>query len=118
MSGVDATASKIDHRTVIKSLTLEGCNQVDIHRRMVAVYGDTCVSKPIVKRWARMFTEGRQETMDLPQPNQEQKVVADKLITNTDMPIKANQHLNIRGIANELHISNGNVHNIVSNILK
>lgn len=102
MAGVDATTSKTDQRAVIKFLTLEGCKPVDIHRRMLAVYGDTCVSKPTVTRWARMFSDGRQETTDSPRPGQAHKVVTEKLITDIDTAIKGNRRRNIRDVASEL----------------
>ncbi|GFT85315.1 beta-1,4-N-acetylgalactosaminyltransferase bre-4 [Trichonephila clavipes] len=43
MVGEDAIASKMNQRAVIKFLTLEECKLVDIHSRMLAVYGDVCV---------------------------------------------------------------------------
>ncbi|KFM78131.1 hypothetical protein X975_10579, partial [Stegodyphus mimosarum] len=79
----------MDPQAVIKFLTPEGCKLVDIHQRMVAVYGDTCVTKPMVTRSARMFSKGRQETTDLLQPGQSHKVMTVKLITNIGMAIKA-----------------------------
>ncbi|XP_035213775.1 synaptotagmin-15-like [Stegodyphus dumicola] len=65
-----------------------------------------------------MFSEGSQETTDLPPPGQAQKVVTDKLITDIDTALKENRRRNIRDVANELNVSIDTVHNIVNNNLK
>ena len=36
-------------------LTEEKCHQIEIHRRMQAVYGDQCVDVSAVRRWVRRF---------------------------------------------------------------
>ncbi|XP_035204486.1 uncharacterized protein LOC118179422 [Stegodyphus dumicola] len=69
-------------------------------------------------RWARILSDGRQETADLQRPGQAHKVVTDKLIRITDMAIKANGRRNIREVADELSICIGSVHNTASNVLK
>ena len=38
---------------VIEFLTAEKVSQIEIHRRMQAVYGDQCVDVSTVRRWIR-----------------------------------------------------------------
>ncbi|GFV29779.1 uncharacterized protein TNCV_1926041 [Trichonephila clavipes] len=100
MAGIDATASKTVHTAVKKFITLERWKLMYIHCRMRALYGDACVSKPMVTRRARMFMDGPQETRNLTQPGQAHKAVAENMITNTDAAIKGNQSRNIPVVAN------------------
>ncbi|GFT41854.1 hypothetical protein TNCV_1667131 [Trichonephila clavipes] len=78
---------------------------------MMAVYGDTRVSKPTVTRLARMFSDCRQETRDLPWPGQAHKVVTEKLIMHIDTAIKGNRHRYIRDVTHEFNVPIGYVRN-------
>ncbi|GFV41740.1 uncharacterized protein TNCV_3628911 [Trichonephila clavipes] len=118
MAGMDATAPKEDQLAVIKFLTLKGCKPVDIHRRLLAVYSGTSVLKPTVTRWARMFSDGRHKTRNLPWPGQSHKVMAEKQIMNNDTAVKGNRRRNIRDVANKFNVSIGTVYNTITNILK
>ncbi|GFY59266.1 hypothetical protein TNIN_166471 [Trichonephila inaurata madagascariensis] len=71
---------------------------------MLAVYGDMCVPKPTVTRWARMLSGGGQEARYLLRPNQVHKYGTEKLITDIDTAIKENRRRNIRDVANEFNV--------------
>jgi hypothetical protein len=43
--------SKQDQHAVIHCLGTEGCQLVEIHWRMQAVYDNACVSKTVMKEW-------------------------------------------------------------------
>ncbi len=58
--------SKMEHRAVIKFLTLEGVIPKEINDRMVTVYGEESPSSATVKRWALEFKRGRQSLTDNP----------------------------------------------------
>lgn len=66
--GMNATASETNRCAVIKFLTLEGSNPMNIHRRMLTVYDGTCMSKLTVTRWVRMFSGVRQKTTEMLRP--------------------------------------------------
>lgn len=38
---------------MIEFLMVDGCSQINIHRRMTAKYGDTCVGVNTVRSWTR-----------------------------------------------------------------
>ncbi|GFX85137.1 hypothetical protein TNCV_1646841 [Trichonephila clavipes] len=84
---------------------------MDVHRRMLTVYGDSCVSKSKLMRLARMFSDGRQETRDLLRPSQALLVVTKKLILHIDTAIKENLHRNIHDVANGFIVSISSVLN-------
>ena len=53
--------NKIRYRTAMESLTLEN---VQIHNRMIVVYGENAPSYATVKRWAAEFRRGRTSLED------------------------------------------------------
>ncbi|GFX74180.1 hypothetical protein TNCV_2912131 [Trichonephila clavipes] len=58
-----------------------------------------------------MFSDGRQQTRNLPRPGQTHKVVKEKLIMHIDTEIERNRHRNIRDVTNESNVSIGSVLN-------
>lgn len=61
MAGVIMNPPNEDERAVIHFLSTDSCKFVAIHRLMVAVYGEKCLSKKNVRDWLRMFRDGREE---------------------------------------------------------
>ena len=48
-----------EQRCVIRFLTAEGEKPAAIHRRMVTVYGEKCVSDKSVRKWSARFRAGQ-----------------------------------------------------------
>ena len=46
---------RLEHRSIIKFLNLEGQSPSNIHERMAAAYVDSAPSRTIVFEWARRF---------------------------------------------------------------
>ncbi|GFQ90565.1 hypothetical protein TNCT_501931 [Trichonephila clavata] len=55
---------------------------------MLPEYDDTCVPKPTMTWWPKMFSDYRQETGNLPWSSQAHKVVIEKLVTDIDTAYK------------------------------
>ena len=51
--------SRIEQRSVIKCLGVEGSKAVEICRRRSNMYGATCFSRKNLYKWAKLFKEGR-----------------------------------------------------------
>lgn len=51
-------------RSVIKFLNAQSIAPIDIHRQLCQVYGPNIMSKQMVRRWCRQFSEGRQSVHD------------------------------------------------------
>jgi len=49
---------RFKQHAVIEFLTAEKVPQIEIHRRMQAIYGDHCVDVSTVRRWVRWFEDG------------------------------------------------------------
>ena len=51
-------------RGVIRFLHAENVRPSDIHRRLVAVYGEHVINAASVRKWCIMFTNGRTDVHD------------------------------------------------------
>ncbi|GFT89015.1 uncharacterized protein NPIL_501161 [Nephila pilipes] len=65
---MDASRSK--QRAVVRFLVAEGERNVDIYRRMVAVYGEFSLGQAAASKWCKSFREGWQTISDLSRPSQ------------------------------------------------
>ncbi|GFQ78894.1 HTH_48 domain-containing protein [Trichonephila clavata] len=53
--------SKEEVRAVIRYEWARGVSGTEIHNRLVEVYGPGVMSKQMVRRWCRTFSDGRQQ---------------------------------------------------------
>ncbi len=60
-----ASVPDCEVRSVIQFLRAHSETAVEIHCQISAVYGEECMSKSMVCRWARDFKGGRTEVHDL-----------------------------------------------------
>ncbi|GFY73805.1 HTH_48 domain-containing protein [Trichonephila inaurata madagascariensis] len=69
-----------EQRSVIRFLTATGEKPAAIHRRMVTVYGEKCVSDKSVRKWSARFRAGRESVGDDQRPGQANTVITSDLI--------------------------------------
>jgi len=105
--------TKFEYRAVIKFLLKEGCNVTAIHRRLVAVYGDSAPNYCTVTRWFNEFKRGRQSLKDDPQSGQPSDAVNPISIVAVKKLIMVNRRVKVSEIITELQISAGSVDNII-----
>jgi len=53
-------------RSVIRFLNVKNMTPAEIHRQLCDVYGEHAVSGSAVRRWVRVFNEGRENVLDDP----------------------------------------------------
>lgn len=99
-------------------LSSEGVKPIEIHRRMTAQYGDSCVSLQQVYKWCRKFKSSVTSLEDAPQPRQAHRIVMDKNIALVEKLVKDNRCITVQEIASMSEISVGSAHNIVHNVLQ
>jgi transposase len=51
-------------RSVIRFLNAQNVRAIDIHRQLTAVYGEGVMKESSVRKWCRMFNEGRTNVHD------------------------------------------------------
>lgn len=91
--------SKIELRSVIKFLTLEGNGPKDIHLRMANVYGDEAPSYATVKRWAAEFKRGRNSVLDDPRSGRPSTAVNQENIDKIQALVHADRRIKVREIS-------------------
>lgn len=97
----------------MRFLTAEGVKPADIHRRMVAVYGEDCVSDKSVRKWSARFREGRESLNDDPRPGQANTVITAELIDKVNDLVRNDRRIRIRILAGMIEASVGTVWTIV-----
>jgi len=93
-------AADCEIRSVIRFLNARNVLPSEIHHQICQVYGDNAMNDGMVKKWARMFNEGRQNVHDearswLPSSMNDdfvrkvnERVRDDRLFTISDLPLQ------------------------------
>jgi hypothetical protein len=89
--------AKYEVRSVIRFLSAKGERPAQIHKQVVAVYGDV-MNRQNVRKWCREFHEGRTEVHD-EQRSGRPSLISDDLLQKIEGEIRANR----RGTIRELH---------------
>ena len=98
----------VKQRSVTEFLTAEGCSAVNIHQRMKSVYGDSCISDGVVRKWVRFFKgEDPEETIvrDRKRPGRPVSATDTTRQQQVDDMIRTNRRVKQKDIATELGIS-------------
>ncbi|GFQ73796.1 histone-lysine N-methyltransferase SETMAR [Trichonephila clavata] len=110
--------SKEEVRAVIRYEWARGVSGTEIHNRLVEVYGLGVVSKQMVRRWCRTFSDGRQQVEDMPRAGRTRTATTDANVGKVDDMIRANRRITIDEVAEELGISHERAQNIIHDILR
>lgn len=108
-----ADSSSLEQRAVIRFLLAEDVKTSDILSRMQKQYGDSCMSKANVYRWAQTFKEGRKTLTDEPRSGRPSEAKTPELIKMAENMILSDRRVLVDDIAKELEISHGSAWSIV-----
>ena len=59
-----STCTKIEQRDVVRFLWEKNMEAKDIHKEMLPMYGEHCLSRQAVHNWVQNFSEGRTSIED------------------------------------------------------
>ncbi|GFY38481.1 histone-lysine N-methyltransferase SETMAR [Trichonephila inaurata madagascariensis] len=104
--------SKEEVRAVIRYEWAHGVSGTEVHNRLVEVYGPGVMSKQMVRRWCRTFSDGRQQVEDIPRAGRTRTATTDANVGKVDDMIRANRRITINEVAEELGISLERAQNI------
>ncbi|GFY44713.1 tubulin polyglutamylase ttll6 [Trichonephila inaurata madagascariensis] len=110
--------TKEEVRVVIRYEWARGVSGTEIHNRLVEVYGPGVMSKQMVRRWCRTFSDGRQQVEDIPRAGRTRTATTDANVGKVDDMIRANRRITIDEVAEELGISHERAQNITQDILR
>ena len=103
----------MEHRAVIKFLTLEGIVPSEVHTRMLKVYGDECPSYSTIKRWAALFKSGRTSLDDDPRSGRPSTAVNEDSIRAVETCILEDRRVTIAELEQETGLSHGSILTII-----
>lgn len=107
----------MEYRAVIKFLTKESNPPVEIHRRMVAVYGDLCPSYDTIRRWSAAVRTGHESLQDEHRSGRPSTLITDDVVDAVEDMIEVDKRITVDQIAHELGISHGTVSFIINDQL-
>jgi len=77
-------------RPVIRFLNAKNMTPAEIHRQLRDVYGEHAMSSSMVRRWVRLFNEGRENVNDDPRSGRP-SVVNEDLVRAVEGKIRENR---------------------------
>ncbi|XKL61109.1 hypothetical protein PGB90_008166 [Kerria lacca] len=120
MSEVPARrAAKFEIRAIIRFYTFKGRSATCIHQKLVSVYGDSVFSVEKVRKWVRLFREGRENVLDEPRSGRpsdtinEDSISAVRAIIENDARISINVIVRVLREEHGIEIARGTVHSIL-----
>jgi len=107
-------ATDCEIRTLIRFLNARNVLPSEIHHQICQVYGDNAMSDGMVRKWVRMFNEGRENVHDEARSGRT-SLVNDDLVRKVNETVRDDRHFTISDLP--LHfpqISRTLLHDIVS----
>ena len=105
-------------RGVIRFLQAENVRPIEIHRRLVAVYGEQVMNAANVRKWCIMFTNGRTDVHDAERSGRP-SVITDALKKKVNRIIRENRNFTISEIYKKCpEVSRAVLHQIVTEHLR
>ncbi|GFY24876.1 HTH_48 domain-containing protein [Trichonephila clavipes] len=102
-----------EQRNIIRFLTAEGEKPAAIHRWMVTVYGEKCVSDKSFRKLSARFRAGRESVDDDQRPGKTNTVIKSDLIDKVDDLVRSDRRVTLRMLALKVDVSCGTVWSIV-----
>ena len=107
-------AATCELRSVIRFLNAKNIKPVDIHRQICEVYGENAMSDSMVRRWVRLFNEGRTNVHDEERTGRP-SLISDVLVQEVEKKIHENRRFTMTSLAKHFpQISRSLLHEIVS----
>ena len=103
-------------RCVIEFLNAEEVHPIDIHKRLVNVYGGKIVDVSTIRRWVRCFQSDDRDVRDKPRSGRSSTAINEKSEARLDEPIKSNRRITVNKMSTELEVSVGAVGKLISSL--
>jgi len=94
-------AADCEIRSVIRFLNSRNVLPSEIHHQICEVYGDNAMSDGMVRKWVRMFNEGRENVHDEARSGRP-SLVNDDLVCKVNERVRDDGHFSISGLS--LHL--------------
>ncbi|CAK1578187.1 unnamed protein product [Parnassius mnemosyne] len=95
MSAESENSRNFEHHAVIKFLVKKGNASKDILEEMSSVFQDSAPSHTMVKKWARIFQQGRESCEDNPHPGRSVTVLTKENVRQMEKIVLAYQRIKL-----------------------
>ena len=92
------TPAACEMRSVIRFLNAKNMKPAEIHRQLCDMYGEHAMSSSMVRRWVRLFNEGRENVHDDPRSGRP-SVVNEDLVRAVKEKIRENRRVTITSLS-------------------
>ena len=114
MNAPISNPAECEVRGVIRVLQAENVRPSEIHRRRVAVYGEHVMNTASVRKWCKMFRNGRTDVHDTERSGRP-SVITDALKQKVNRIIQENRHFTISEVYEQCpEVSHSVVYKIVT----
>lgn len=108
-----ASTARCEIRAVIRFLNAKRVSPIDIHRQLIEVYGENCMSVQHVRKWCREFSEGRTEIHD--ENRSGRPSVSDEVVEKVETILLEDRRITINELALRIpETSNTTIHKILT----
>ena len=118
MASVLSECTVIEQRAVVRFLWAKGRPSKDIHKEMLSVYGERCLSHKAVRNWVEKFNKGRSHLEDDERAGRPVEIATDAAVNQVDDLIKSNRRLSLVELAAKIGCSKGLAFTIVHDRLQ
>ena len=94
MNALISNPADCEVRGVIRFLQAENVRPCEIHKRLIAVYGEHVMNVTIVRKWCTIFKNGRKDIHDT-ERSWRPSVITDALKQKVNRTIRENRHFTI-----------------------
>lgn len=110
---MEESFSKQDVRTVMKFLFLQGKRPPEMHRELEGVFKDNAPSEQTVRKWFRLFQEGRTSVEDNERSGRPLEASSPDVVQQVEMLLAEDRRQTCKDLAERADISAGSIHTIL-----
>ena len=97
MEPVIAVTARCEIRAVIRFLHAKKLKAVEIHKQLIEIYGETCISVQHVRKWCREFSKGRTDIHD--ERRSGRPSISDEVVAKIERILLEDRRITIRELA-------------------
>ena len=99
------TCTAIEQRGVVQILWAKGMAEKDIHKEMLPMYGEHCLSRQAVHNWVQKFSEGRTSIEDEHRVGRPVEIATPVTLQRVEDIIRADRRVTIDAVATAIGCS-------------
>jgi len=108
-----STCTKIEQRGVVGFLWAKNMEAKDIHKEMLPMYGEHCLSRQAVHNWVQKFSEGRTSIEDEHRAGRPVEIATPETLQRVEDIIRAERRVTVDAVATAVGCSRGQAYSMM-----